>query len=225
MALGLFALPVVGSLFDSSSFLGGSQAFAEDGMAPGFTLRDINKKEVKLSDYRGKVVLINFWATWCQPCQAEMPHLQDMYDDLKDKGFEILSISIDEARDASKVKPLIRRGKYTFPVLLDKQTKVIPLYNPDQTLPYNALVDKEGKLVWTKLSYAPGEEKLLREKVMEYLGPQEAPPTETQEVPPAEEMPVTPPAEEMPAAPATEEVQEALPVDGEVTPKEGKPPE
>ena len=146
------------------------QAQAAEGMAPDFTLRDINKKKVTLSDYKGKVVLSNFWATWCQPCQAEMPHLQAIYDELKDEGFEVLSISIDEARDASKVKPLVKRGKYTFPVLLDKRTKVIPLYNPDQTLPYNALVDKEGKMVWTKLSYAPGEEKLLREKVMEQLG-------------------------------------------------------
>jgi peroxiredoxin len=210
MALGFFTLPILGSFSETSSFLGGSQAFAENVMAPDFTLRDINKKEVRLSDYKGKVVLINFWATWCQPCQAEMPHLQDIYDDLKDKGFEILSISIDEARDASKVKPLIRRGKYTFPVLLDKHTKVIPLYNPDQTLPYNALVDKEGKLVWTKLSYAPGEEKLLREKIMEQLGLLEALPVE----PPAE-VPVEPPAE-VPAEPPAEE---------EETPKEGKPPE
>ena len=167
--MGLIAgLALADGVSDSPVFVG--QAHAVEGMAPDFTLRDINKKKVTLSDYKGKVVLINFWATWCQPCQAEMPHLQAIYDEFKDQGFEVLSISIDEARDASKVKPLIKRGKYTFPVLLDKRTKVIPLYNPDQSLPYNALVDKEGKMVWTKLSYAPGEEKLLREKVMEYLG-------------------------------------------------------
>ena len=169
LSMGLIAgLSSIDAVSDSPVFMG--QAQAADGIAPDFTLRDINKKKVTLSDYRGKVVLINFWATWCQPCQAEMPHLQAIYDEFKDDGFVVLSISIDEARDASKVKPLIKRGKYTFPVLLDKRTKVIPLYNPDQTLPYNALVDKEGKMVWTKLSYAPGEEKLLREKVMEQLG-------------------------------------------------------
>lgn len=169
LQLGLIAgLAMADGLSDDPVFVG--QAQASEGMAPDFTLRDINKKKVTLSDYKGRVVLINFWATWCQPCQAEMPHLQAIYDEFKDQGFEVLSISIDEARDASKVKPLIKRGKYTFPVLLDKRTKVIPLYNPDQSLPYNALVDKEGKMVWTKLSYAPGEEKLLREKVMEVLG-------------------------------------------------------
>jgi len=152
-----------------------STANAESSLAPDFSLRDLKKNMVKLSDYKGKVVLINFWATWCQPCQAEMPHLQKMYEDLKDDGFEVLSISIDEARDAYKVKPLIRRGKYTFTVLLDKHTEVIPLYNPEQTLPYNALVDREGNLVWTKLSYTPGEEKLLREKVVEQLKKGQAP--------------------------------------------------
>lgn len=170
LGLGMVFGLAISSACSSASIVTSTEAHAGDVLAPDFTLRDINKKEVKLSDFRGKVVLINFWATWCQPCQAEMPHLQAIYDEFKEKGFEVLSISIDEARDASKVKPLIRRGKYTFPVLLDKQTKVIPLYNPDQTLPYNALVDKEGKLVWTKLSYAPGEERLLREKVMEQLG-------------------------------------------------------
>ena len=170
MGLGMVVGLTIFSACSTTTMMTGSQAHADNVLAPDFTLRDLSKKKVTLSDLRGKVVLINFWATWCQPCQAEMPHLQAIYDEFKDQGFEILSISIDEARDASKVKPLIRRGKYTFPVLLDKKTQVIPLYNPEQTLPYNALVDKEGKLVWTKLSYAPGEEKLLREKVMEQLG-------------------------------------------------------
>jgi len=171
MGLGMVVGLTIFSACSTSTMMTGSQAHAENVLAPDFTLRDIiSKEKVTLSNMRGKVVLINFWATWCQPCQAEMPHLQAIYDEFKDQGFEVLSISIDEARDASKVKPLIRRGKYTFPVLHDKKTQVIPLYNPEQTLPYNALVDKEGKLVWTKLSYAPGEEKLLREKVMEQLG-------------------------------------------------------
>ena len=149
--------------------LGMGNAQADTKPAPDFTLRNLKKKEVTLSKLQGKVVLINFWATWCQPCMAEMPHLQAMYEELKDQGFEILSVSIDEARDASKVKPLIRRGKYTFPVLLDKKTQVAPLYFPDKNVPYNALVDREGNLVWSKLGYTPGEEKLIKEKVLEYL--------------------------------------------------------
>ena len=124
---------------------------------------------LSLAAFRGMPVLINFWATWCVPCQAEMPHLQSMYSELKDKGFVVLSVSVDEARDASKVKPLIRRNKYTFPVLLDKETKVIPLYNPEKVLPYNVLIDKEGKIAFVSVSYSPGEEVELKKKVLEQL--------------------------------------------------------
>ena len=137
--------------------------------APAFSLRDMNGKSVSLSDYKGKVVLLNFWATWCQPCQAEMPHLQKMHTELAENGLVVLSITIDEARDVSKVKPLIKRNGYTFTVLLDKETKVAPLYNPDQTLPYNVIIDREGQIFWTKASYVPGEEVELREKVVEAL--------------------------------------------------------
>ena len=145
-------------------------AYAGGEAAPDFSLRDISGKQVSLEDYKGKVVLINFWATWCGPCQTEMPHLQKMYVDLEEKGFVVLSISVDDARNASKVKPLIKRNGYTFPVLLDKDSSVANQYNPESVLPYNVLVDKDGKVLWRKASYAPGEEIELRHKVEEALG-------------------------------------------------------
>ena len=141
--------------------------------APEFSLRDINGKQVSLSDYAGKVILVNFWATWCGPCQAEMPHLQKMYVDLEEQGFVVLSISADNARDASKVKPLIKRNRYTFPVLLDKDSTVLNQYNPESVLPYNVLIGKDGNIIWQKASYAPGEEVELRAKVVEALGGEE----------------------------------------------------
>jgi peroxiredoxin len=144
-------------------------AFAENAKAPTFTLRDINGKQHALEDYKGQIVLLNFWATWCGPCQSEMPHLQKLQDELGEQGFKVLSISIDESKDISKVKPIIKRNRYTFTVLLDRDTKVAPMYNPDLTLPYNALIDHNGDIVWTKLSYAPGEEVELRNKVLEAL--------------------------------------------------------
>ena len=98
-----------------------------------------------------------------------MPHIQKMYSDLKDKGFEVLAISVDEARDISKIKPFIKRNRYTFQVLLDKQTKVVKVYNPDQTYPLNVLVDRNGEIAWSKGSYSPGEEKILRAKVEELI--------------------------------------------------------
>lgn len=151
-------------LFGLGSVLMLSNAHAADN-APNFTLRDINGQQVSLEDYKGQVVLVNFWATWCGPCQAEMPHLQKMYVDLKDQGFVVLSISADNARDASKVKPLVKRNRYTFPVLLDKDSSVLNQYNPESVLPYNVLIGKDGNVVWQKASYAPGEEVELRKLV------------------------------------------------------------
>ena len=153
-----------------SSLVYSTVVFAESE-APDFQLRDINKNEVSLSDYRGKVVLVNFWATWCQPCLVELPHLQEMYKELKDRDFVVLSISVDAPRDVSKVKPLVKTRGLEFPVLLDTSSSVLSVYNPSQALPYNVLIDKEGKVVWTKEAYAPGEEAVIKEKVIELLGP------------------------------------------------------
>ena len=142
-----------------------SQAWAAGEQMPDFTLRDMNNKEVKFSDYKGKVVLVNFWATWCQPCMVEMKHLQKMHKELGGDNFTVLSISADDARSASMVKPIIKRNGYTFPVLLDKQTKVVSQLNPSKTLPYTLIVDKEGRIAATHMGYNPGDEVKLKEEV------------------------------------------------------------
>lgn len=141
------------------------EAHAAGEVMPDFTLRDLNNKEVKFSDFKGKVVVVSFWATWCQPCMVEMKHLEVMQKELKDNDFTVLSISTDDARSASMVKPIIKRNGYTFPVLLDKQTKVVSQLNPSKTLPYTVIVDKEGRIAATHMGYNPGDEVQLREEV------------------------------------------------------------
>ena len=148
-------------------FFGGVALAGE--AAPDFTLRDINGKQVSLSSYKGKVVLVNFWATWCGPCKLEMPHLDKMDRDLEEKGFEVISISTDDARASSKVKPLIKRGGYDFTVLLDKETTVVSQYNPAKTLPYNVLIDREGAIHKVFQGYNPGDEVELRKEVESLL--------------------------------------------------------
>lgn len=108
-----------------------------------FTLTDLSGKSWKLSDLKGKVVLVNFWATWCPPCRKEMPDIQALYDRFKDKGLIVLSLS-DETLD--KVQPFIKEGKYTFPVLLDPGRKVNTMYKIDG-IPKNFVYDRNGKLV------------------------------------------------------------------------------
>lgn len=138
--------------------------------APDFTVRDINNKSVTLSQLTGKgPILINFWATWCAPCMAELPHLQLIYDDLKSKGFTVLAISVDNARTVSKVKSLINARGFTFPVLLDTDNKVLQAYNPSGVVPFSVLVDSKGNIALTHSGYTPGDEILIRKKIEELI--------------------------------------------------------
>jgi peroxiredoxin len=130
--------------------------------ASDFTLRDINGTEQTLSSLKGSVVVLSFWATWCGPCKEEMPHLQAMYGEMKDKGLVVLSISTDDARSASKVKPFIMKMGYSFPVLLDRESTVIGAYNPSKTLPYTVVIDRAGNVVRRTSGYNPGDETELK---------------------------------------------------------------
>jgi peroxiredoxin len=108
-----------------------------------FTLLDLQGKSWNLRQLKGKVVLVNFWATWCPPCRKEMPDLQALYDTYKDQGFLVISISDEET---AKVSPFIAERKITYPVLLDPGRKV----NDDfmvEGIPKSFVYDREGKLV------------------------------------------------------------------------------
>jgi peroxiredoxin len=108
-----------------------------------FTLSDLQGKSWTLRNLQGKVVLVNFWATWCPPCRKEMPDLQALYGQFKDQGFVVLAIS-DE--DASKVKPFIAENNITYPVLLDPGGKVGQLFQI-RGIPKSFVYDRTGKLV------------------------------------------------------------------------------
>jgi peroxiredoxin len=104
---------------------------------------DLHGKKWTLKSLRGKVVLLNFWATWCPPCRKEMPDLEALYNRFKDRGFVILAISDEEA---SKVDPFITERKITYPVLLDPGRKVNGLFQIDG-IPKSFVYDRSGKLV------------------------------------------------------------------------------
>lgn len=108
-----------------------------------FTLNDIAGHSWNLRALRGKVVLVNFWATWCPPCRREMPDLDALYKEFRDKGLVILAIS-DE--DSAKIGPFIAEHKYSYPVLLDPGDKVTKLMGA-QDIPKSFVYDREGKLV------------------------------------------------------------------------------
>ena len=108
-----------------------------------FTLSDLHGKAWHLRELRGKVVLVNFWATWCPPCRKEMPDLQALYDKYKDQGFVVLSISDEET---AKVSPFISERKIGYPVLLDPGRKVNEAFVVEG-IPKSFVYDREGKLV------------------------------------------------------------------------------
>ena len=113
--------------------------------APNFTFPDLNGQQVSLSDHRGKVVLVNIWATWCPPCRQEMPSMQKLYERFEGENFEILAVSIDSTgREA--VGPFMRTMNLTFPALLDSRENIRPLYGVTG-VPESFIIDKEGIVV------------------------------------------------------------------------------
>jgi peroxiredoxin len=119
----------------------GSRVPAVGMPAEDFQLADLAGKTQSLSQYRGKVVLLNFWATWCKPCTTEMPAMQATFDKLHDKGFVVLAIN--ELEDEAKVKEHIKQYGHTFPVLMDRDNKVANQFGVFG-LPVSVFIDENG---------------------------------------------------------------------------------
>jgi len=133
----LTALPA----FDGWSM--GSRVPTVGMQAEDFRLADLAGKEQSLSQYRGKIVLLNFWATWCKPCTTEMPAMQTAYDKLRDKGFVVLAVN--ELEDDARVREHIKQYGHTFPVLMDHDNKVANQFGV-VGLPVTVFIDQEGRV-------------------------------------------------------------------------------
>lgn len=117
-------------------------------IAPNFTLDNLNGESVSLEDYRGKIVFINFWATWCPPCRKEMPDLNKLYLDNKEKDFVVLAVDVGETK--SQVAKFIEEGGYQFPVVLDRNSDVATRYFVTG-IPKTVVVDEEGIIRFVKI--------------------------------------------------------------------------
>lgn len=112
---------------------------------PDFSLKDLNGKEVEIRQFKGNVVFLNFWATWCGPCKEEMPGMEVLHKQFKEKNFVLLTISVDY-EGIKPVREFMSKQQYTFPVLLDPQGETLDLFEV-KGIPTTFLIDKKGKMV------------------------------------------------------------------------------
>ncbi|MBM7694844.1 peroxiredoxin [Peribacillus deserti] len=112
--------------------------------APNFVLTDIDGTKHKLSDYKGQGVVLNFWGTWCKPCEKEMPYMNSQYKEFKDKGVQILAVNVGESNYS--VEQFVDKYALDFPVLIDRKSEVQNAYKVDP-LPVTFLINKEGKVI------------------------------------------------------------------------------
>jgi len=113
--------------------------------APDFVLASVDGKDVRLSDYRGRVVLLNFWATWCPPCRSEMPSIESLNRKMNGYDFVILAVSIDSFK-TSQLKNIVSPNHYTFTILHDPEQKVADIYLISG-IPTTYIIDKDGVIV------------------------------------------------------------------------------
>jgi thiol-disulfide isomerase/thioredoxin len=155
-----FALAAV---FASAAF-----AASSTGPAPGFQLASRGGKTINLAQYKGQVVMINFWATWCKPCRDEMPLLEDIYKKYKPMGFTMLGVNVEpDSKDAE-----VWLGKLpkpvTFPIAYDVDSKVSKLYKVE-TMPSTVLVDRKGNVRVLHRGYKPGDENIYLTQIRSML--------------------------------------------------------
>ncbi len=111
--------------------------------APEFTLQTLDGTPTSLKDYRGQVVMVNFWATWCPPCRSEMPDMEQVYQEKKQDGFTVLAVNIQEARDP--IALFVNRFGLTFPILMDVAGEVTQQYGI-YSLPSSYFIDREARI-------------------------------------------------------------------------------
>jgi thiol-disulfide isomerase/thioredoxin len=134
--------------------------------APDFTLKSASGANLKLSEFRGEVVLLNFWASWCGPCRQEMPLLSELHEQYRDLGFTVLGVNVEE--DSRKARKLLEEAPVSFPVLFDSDSVVSREYDV-VAMPSTVLVDRNGRMRYLHKGYKPGLEAVYQQQVRDLL--------------------------------------------------------
>jgi thiol-disulfide isomerase/thioredoxin len=147
---------------------GGTLKPWESGATPPLKLRDLQGKEHTLADYRGKVVLLNFWATWCDPCREEMPAMQRLQDKLAGKPFAILAVDYGEG--APRVSDFLKKVPLRFTVLLDRDTSAATAWKV-KVLPTSLVIDAEQKVRFVAVGDVGWDSQAVEEQIRKLLPP------------------------------------------------------
>ena len=158
----LFIITFIGLTISAKAQVQDASTLTKLGdIAPGFSFSLSKEKTAELKDYRGKIILLNFWATWCPPCRAELPRVQkEIWEKYKDNPkFAMFAFAREEGWE--KVLPFKEQNKYTFSLLPDLNRSIFKLY-ATQSIPRNVLIDETGHIIYQSIGYSPQEfEKLL----------------------------------------------------------------
>ncbi len=133
--------------------------------APIFTLSDLSGKNHSLLDYKGRIVILDFWATWCPPCRAEIPMLIELYNKYREKGIEIIGIGIDKKETLKKFK---KEMSINYTVLVDEKGTVAKMYGV-RGIPTTYILDRKGRIVERHVGFMPGMERKFVETVEKLL--------------------------------------------------------
>ncbi|MDZ7262437.1 MAG: TlpA family protein disulfide reductase [candidate division KSB1 bacterium] len=138
---------------------------SDSKQAPDFSLPNLEGKQVKLSDFKGKVIILDFWATWCPPCRMEIPDFIDLYKTYQDTGLVILGVALDQEGE-KVVKPFAKKQGINYPILMGN-AQVVQKYGGIQGIPTTFIINQEGKIITTFLGYRP--KKVFEEEVKKLL--------------------------------------------------------
>ena len=136
------------------------------GKAPNFTLKSNTGKNIKLSELRGQVILLNFWASWCGPCRQEMPLLEKLHQRYSSLGFTVLGVNVEE--DSSKANAMLKHVPVTFPILYDTQNTVSKQYKVSG-MPTTVMIDRNGNMRYLHKGYKSGDEAQYKKWVKQLI--------------------------------------------------------
>lgn len=147
-------------------FISAAQAADVQGKAPDFTLKSSSGKNLKLSEHRGEVVLLNFWASWCGPCRKEMPYLEQIQEKYSDYGFTVMGVNVEE--DSSKAKKMLKDIPVSFPILYDTTNSVSKAYKVS-AMPTTVIIDRDGNMRYLHKGYKSGDEATYKQWVKKLI--------------------------------------------------------